>query len=149
MKGKTRWKKKDSSPKQTKSSTWRPQSSTSPNSSRATRFPASISLHLLIAKKNIEALTKANIIAFEGWQALVRRQTEILQETMKETIANACKQDTVKHRVDLARQGFEKSLDHMRELAEMAARSQKEAFEVVRKRVDENVEHFKSLGKGK
>jgi phasin family protein len=100
-------------------------------------------------KKNIEALTKANIIAFEGWQALVRRQTEILQETMKETIANACKQDTVKHRVDLARQGFEKSLDHMRELAEMAARSQKEAFEVVRKRVDENVEHFKSLGKGK
>ena len=100
-------------------------------------------------KKNIEALTKANTIAFEGWQALVRRQTEILQETMKETIANACKQETAKHRVDFAKQGFEKALDHMRELAEMAAKSQKQAFEVVRKRVDENVEHFKNLGKGK
>src|SRR5450631_1202053 len=34
-------------------------------------------------KKNIEALTEANRIAFEGWQALVRRQAEILQESIK------------------------------------------------------------------
>ena len=100
-------------------------------------------------KKNIEALTKANMIAFEGWQALVRRQTDILQETMKETIANARQQEATKHRVDLAKQGFAKALDHMRELAETSAKSQKQAFEVVRKRVDENVEHFNNLGKGK
>jgi len=99
-------------------------------------------------KKNIEALTKANMIAFEGWQALVGRQTEILRETMKETIAIARKQDAANHRVDYAKQGFEKALGHMQELAEMAARSQKEAFEVVCKQVDENIEHFKSLGKG-
>jgi phasin family protein len=99
-------------------------------------------------KKNIEALTKANMIAFEGWQALVRRQTDILQETMREAIANARQQEGAKHRVDLAKQGFAKALDHMRELAEIATKSQRQAFEVVRKRVDENVEHFKSLGKG-
>ena len=34
-------------------------------------------------RKNIEALAKANRIAFEGWQRLVRRQAEMLQETMK------------------------------------------------------------------
>src|SRR5258708_29601463 len=34
-------------------------------------------------RKNIEALAKANRIAFEGWQRLVRRPAEILQETMK------------------------------------------------------------------
>jgi len=100
-------------------------------------------------KKNIEALTKANKIAFEGWQALVRRQCEILQETMKEAIANARKQDAGKHRMELAKQGFERALDHMRELAEMSTKSQKEAYEVMRKRVDENIEHFKKLGKGK
>ena len=100
-------------------------------------------------KKNIEALTKANKIAFEGWQALVRRQSEILQETMKEAIANARMQDAAQHRVELAKQGFENALDHMRELAEMATESQKEAIEVVRKRVNENIEHFKNLGKGK
>ena len=100
-------------------------------------------------KKNIEALTKANKIAFEGWQALIRRQSEILEETMTEAIANARKQSAAEHRMEFAKQGFQKSLDHMRELAEMATKSQKEAIEVVRKRVDENIKHFKNLGKGK
>src|SRR5712671_7652676 len=31
-------------------------------------------------RRNIEALAEANRIAFEGWQRLVRRQAEILQE---------------------------------------------------------------------
>jgi hypothetical protein len=31
-------------------------------------------------QKNIEALTKANRIAFEGWQRLVRRQAEMLRK---------------------------------------------------------------------
>lgn len=100
-------------------------------------------------KKNIDALTKANKIAFDGWQALVRRQSEILQETMKEAIANARNEDAAKHRLELAKQGFEKALDNMRELAEIATKSQKEAFEIVRKRADENIERFKNLGKRK
>jgi hypothetical protein len=37
-------------------------------------------------RKNIEALVKANRIAFEGWQRLVRRQAEMLQETMKKGV---------------------------------------------------------------
>ena len=40
-------------------------------------------------RKNIEALAKANRIAFEGWQRLVRRQAEIFQETMKKAVADA------------------------------------------------------------
>jgi phasin family protein len=98
-------------------------------------------------RKNIEALAKANRIAFEGWQRLVRRQAEILQETMKEVVANAGQQDAIKKRTDLAKQGFEKALANMRELAEMATKSQKEAFDVVRKRIEENVEGIRNLGK--
>jgi hypothetical protein len=40
-------------------------------------------------KKNIEALTEANRIAFEGWQALVRRQAEILRESIKQAVGHA------------------------------------------------------------
>ena len=98
-------------------------------------------------RKNIEALAKANRIAFEGWQRLVRRQAEILQETMKEVVANAGQQDAIKKRADLAKEGFEKALANMRELAEMATKSQKEAFEVVRKRIEENVEGIRNFGK--
>ena len=98
-------------------------------------------------RKNIEALAEANRIAFEGWQRLVRRQAEILQETMKEVVANAGQQDAIKKRADLAKEGFEKALANMRELAEMATKSQKEAFDVVRKRIEENVEGIRNLGK--
>ena len=97
-------------------------------------------------RKNIEALAEANRIAFEGWQRLVRRQAEILQETMKKVVADAGQVDAMK-RADLAKEGFEKAVANMRELAEMAAKSQKEAFEVVRKRIEENVEGIRNFGK--
>ena len=98
-------------------------------------------------RKNIDALTKANRIAFEGWQRLVSRQAEMLQETMKKVIADAGQQDAKKKRADLAKEGFEKALANMRELAEITTQSQKEAFDVVRKRIEENVEGIRNLGK--
>jgi phasin family protein len=97
-------------------------------------------------RKNIQALAEANRIAFEGWQRLVRRQAEILQETMKKVVADAGQVDAMK-RTDLAKEGFEKALANMRELAEMASKSQREAFEVVRKRIEENVEGIRNFGK--
>jgi phasin family protein len=97
-------------------------------------------------RKNIEALAKANRIAFEGWQRLVRRQAEIFEETMKRVVADAG-QEAAKKRADLAKEGFEKALADMRELAEMATKSQKEAFDVVRKRFEENVEGIRNFGK--
>ena len=98
-------------------------------------------------RKNIEALAKANRIALEGWQRLVRRQAEMLQETMKKVVAGAEQEDGKKKRADLAKEGFEKALANMRELAEMGSKSQREAFEVVRKRIEENVEGIRNLGK--
>ncbi len=98
-------------------------------------------------KRNIEALTEANKIAFEGWKALVRRQSEILQQTMEEAVATARKQESTTQRMEIAKQGFEKALGHMRELAEMATKSQKEAFDVIQKRVSANVHEMQRFGK--
>ena len=98
-------------------------------------------------RKNIEALAKANRIAFEGWQRLVRRQAEMLQETMKKVVTDAGREDAAKKRADLAKEGFEKALANMRELAEITTQSQKEAFDVVRKRIEENVEGIRNFGK--
>ena len=98
-------------------------------------------------RKNIEALVKANRIAFEGWQNLVRRQAEMLEETMKKVVADAGQEDPKKKRADLAKEGFEKALANMRELAEITTQSQKEAFDVVRKRIEENVEGIRNFGK--
>jgi phasin family protein len=98
-------------------------------------------------RKDIEALAKANRIAFEGWQRLVRRQAEMLRETMKKVVADVSQENAKKKRADLAKEGFEKALANMRELAEITTQSQKEAFDVVRKRIEENVEGIRNFGK--
>jgi phasin family protein len=90
-------------------------------------------------RKNIEALAEANRIAFEGWQNLVRRQSEILQDSMKRAVEDAKGQTALKNAAELARGAFETALGNMRELAEMATKSQRDAFEVIRKRVEENM----------
>jgi len=90
-------------------------------------------------KKNIEALAEANRVAFEGWQALVRRQAEILQESIKQAVGTMQGEDAGTKRMDLATHAFQTAFSNMRELAEMAAKSQKEAFDIIRKRVEDNL----------
>ena len=97
-------------------------------------------------RKNIQALAEANRVAFEGWQRVGRRQAEIFQETMKKVVADAGQVDPMK-RADLAKEGFEKALANMRELAEITTQSQKEVFDVIRKRIEENVEGIRNFGK--
>ena len=100
-------------------------------------------------KKNIEALTEANRVAFEGWQALVHRQAEILQESIKRAVGTVQGEDASAKRMDLASHAFETALSNMRELAEMAIKSQKDAFDIIRKRVEDNVAALRPPGADK
>ena len=54
-------------------------------------------------RKNIEDLAEANRIAFEGWQNLVRRQSEILQDSMKRAVEDSKNQNALKNGAELAR----------------------------------------------
>ena len=100
-------------------------------------------------KKNIEALTEANRVAFQGWQALVHRQAEILQESIKQAVGTVQGEDAGTKRMDLASHAFETALSNMRELAEMAIKSQKDAFDIIRKRVEDNVAALRAPGTDK
>jgi phasin family protein len=106
-------------------------------------------------RKDIEALTEANRIAFEGMQALAQKQAEILQKSMQQ--AQAAMQNmnpgqpgaSGGNQAELIQQALQTALTNMRELAEMAGRSQAQAMEVVGKRVQENIEDAKKLLKPK
>ena len=100
-------------------------------------------------RKDIEALTQANKIALEGLQSLAQKQAEILRETMEEAqsamqrmaagtpLENATKQG------ELVQQAFHKALANMKALAEMAGKSQADAFDVISKRVQQNIKESK------
>jgi phasin family protein len=105
---------------------------------------------LATQRKNIEALTAANQLAFEGMQAVLRRQTEILRQSMEqassmvsELMAAGAPEDKVAKNAELAKVAFEKALANMRELAEMVAKSNAEAAEVISKRVSESLDELK------
>lgn len=101
-------------------------------------------------RKNIEAFSTANRIAFEGAQAMTQRQVEILRQVMEESAA-AVKQltaagkpeDKLAEQAELLKQSFEQSIANFRELAEMGAKSNGEAVEVLNKRVTEGLDELK------
>ncbi len=101
-------------------------------------------------RKNIEAVTAANQLAMEGMQAVVRRQAEILRQTMEETgsiltdvLGGGTPEDKVAKQAELVKSAFEKALYNMKELAEMVAKSNTEAANVISKRVSESLEELK------
>ncbi|CCQ72286.1 phasin family protein [Magnetospira sp. QH-2] len=101
-------------------------------------------------RKNFEALTSANKVALEGMQAVVRRQAEILQQTMDEMTstlsglaAGGTPQEAAAKQVEQVKGAFEKALTNARELAEMSAKSNAEAADAINKRFTESMDEVK------
>ena len=101
-------------------------------------------------RKNIEALTQANKVAFEGFQAVAKRQVEIMRETMTEAASVLRNVMTgipadAKVAPEVLKKAFESALANMRELAEMTSKANSEAFDIIQKRVTDSIEELKSL----
>ncbi|HSK41094.1 MAG TPA: phasin family protein [Arenibaculum sp.] len=103
-------------------------------------------------RKNIEALTAANQLALEGYQAILRRQGEILRQAIEQTntmiselMAVGTPEEKVARNADMVKVAFEKTLANTRELAEMAAKSNGEAADVLNRRVSEGLEELKGV----
>lgn len=93
-------------------------------------------------RDNIQALQEANQTALQGWQSLMTRQTEQLREafeTWQAAVSDTLKAppaEMAQKQFEHGQKAFEKALSNMRELAEMAIKSQTEAGEVIRKRFE-------------
>jgi len=96
-------------------------------------------------RKNIDALTADNQLAYDGMQALMQKQAEMFNERIKTIQAAVQKGNTGNPVEALAQQGefvqqtFQKIFDDMRELAEMAQRSQSETLAAISERAAQDV----------
>ena len=103
-------------------------------------------------RKNLEALGAANKRLLEHTETVTRRQGEILRKTLEEA-SSALKalsntdtpQDVAAKQGELLRQIILRTLDTMRNLADMTAKSSSEAFGTVNDRVRENAEEMKAM----
>ncbi len=103
-------------------------------------------------RKNVEAVTSANRVALEGMQAVVKRQVEIVQETMNEaskafqSVAKAgSPPEAAAKQAELAKDVFERALGNARELAEMVSKAQQEATNAINARISESLDEFKDM----
>lgn len=101
-------------------------------------------------RKNIEALTQANKLAFEGVQAVFKRQVEILRQAIeegssvaKELTEAGSPQDKAIRQTELTKDTFERALANARELSEIIAKSNSEAFDLLNKRFTQILDEVK------
>lgn len=103
-------------------------------------------------RKNIEVLTTVNKIAVEGYQAMARRQAEIINEAVeeatkatKELSTVAAPQERLAKQAELSKKAYENAVANTRELVEMSAKSNSEVVELINGRVSESLEEMKAL----
>lgn len=103
------------------------------------------------SRKDLQALMQANEKSYQGLQTVVQRQTEMIksaigewQEAAKGMPGKDAKQNLAKLD-ELGRASFQRAVDDIRELATLAAQSQKDAFEVMRERIQANVDEVTKL----
>ena len=102
-------------------------------------------------RRNLEAITAANQAALNGFQALTQRQTEMLRQAVeeitravKEMLAAGSPEEKATRQAELAKHAFQRAVANTRELAELVAKSQTEAFGLLQRRVSEGFDEVKT-----
>jgi phasin family protein len=102
-------------------------------------------------RKDLQALMEANQKSYQGLQAVVARQTEMLKTSIVEWQGAVKSMSPAEPRENLAKldalgkAAFKQALDDIRELSELAAKSQAEAFDIVSQRIRDNVDEVSKL----
>ncbi len=115
---------------------------------KAPNFPSvDYNSYFSIYRRNIEAISAANQAVSEGFQAVARRQVELVKNQIEELLSssreimtNSNPEAQTAKQLQLAKRMTEKAFTHVRELAEMASKSNIEAFDIVNKRVVQGIE---------
>ena len=103
-------------------------------------------------RKNLETLAAATRASNEGMQAVVRRQTEIVKDTLEQIRVATSELATAKdpkeagdRQAEIARKAFEKAFANMKELAELMTKSNNESLEIIRTRMNEGLHEIESM----
>jgi len=98
-------------------------------------------------RKDIEALAEANRVALAGAESLAAKQREILQQAVRQLQALVLerKAEAGGDLGTLVRKNLADTLGNMRALAELATKSQADAFDVVSARVQQSIEELRAL----
>ncbi len=101
-------------------------------------------------RKNVEALTQANRLAYDGLQAVTKRQIEIVRQSLdqaaqavREVAEPGTAQDKAAKQTELAKVAFERALANVKELGELVTKANAEAFGLLQSRFTESLDEVR------
>lgn len=104
-----------------------------------------------VHRRNFEALTEAQQRAMEGIQAAAQRQTELFSEMFEnntalanEILGEGSPEQKVARQADMMKKVYEKAIVNIREIGEMLNKSNRQATDILHKRVGATLSELKS-----
>src|SRR5512132_3318430 len=123
-----------------------------PRQSSSSTFRALTSNRSSPARRRTWKLTSANQVAFQGLQAVAKRQAEILQEMMNEAstaVVSLSKAgsppEIVARSTELAKGAFEHALANMKQLAELVTKASEEVTNTINTRILASLDEIKDM----
>lgn len=105
-------------------------------------------------RKNMQAFATAQQTAAEGWQTIMRRQSETMREAMKECssmmseiMGSSTPEEKIAKQAQMAKAALDRSMCCGKEFAEMATKAHYDALEVISNRIGECVEEMRAMGR--
>lgn len=118
------------------------------------KFPAMTDVNALMTatQRNMDVFTAANRIALEGAQAVARRHTEIMQQSMAEMTeamralaGNDTPRQKAARQAELLKQAYEHAVANMKELHDLMQKSHEQAMTLLSQRFAEAMEEVRTL----
>jgi phasin family protein len=106
-------------------------------------------------RKDIDALAQANRAVYEGMQALAKKQADMLKQAMEDiqlavkSAAGGVGAGDPAKQGELARKAYEKVFGDLKELAEIARKSQADAMASITQRGTQQLDEVKKMVKQK
>ncbi len=105
-----------------------------------------------LQRRNMQAFTAANQTAFEAFRAIAQRQADMLKVGLEDLskasgemfAAGSLEEKAVKN-ADLVKKTYETAIANMKELSELYAKGNADAFEAINRRVTEALEEVKGI----
>ncbi|TKT79137.1 TIGR01841 family phasin [Aquamicrobium sp. LC103] len=101
-------------------------------------------------RRNLEAFEQSARAAASGTSAILSRQREMLQDTLREVSdmaqnyrASSDPQELMSKQVEFARKSFETAVKNTGEVADLARQSSTEALEILRQRIREGMQEIR------
>jgi phasin family protein len=114
-------------------------------------FPFDMGAVMETHRKNIEALTEAQQIAMQNLQSIAQFQSEMMTQIVadnttlaRQILTEGTPEEKVSRQADMVKQSYERSVSTMTELSEMVTKSNREAGEIISKRVTSSLTEFKA-----